>query len=392
MATTYFGFDQLSGGDAAGYISINALLTDIDSILNTRFGGVINTTNYSALAAGDAGKIITWSGTAFTTALINNTNISSTAAIAYSKLNLTGSIVNADLAGSISPSKITGTAVTAADTGTVTSTMIADGTIVNADINSSAGIAKTKISGTAITAADTGTVTATILASNLDLSAKTVTLPNGIMIDGAVVTPATDDSAKVATTAFVQDALANAATGGVQVTTSGIANDAVTSAKILDGTIVNGDINASAGIAYSKLNLTGSIVNGDLATDAVTGPKILNQQISYDKLANNAKIYTAIGVSTGTLNTTTHGSMNTSNMPLVTATTAAAYTLPSAPTAGVTISIISDTTSSVTVEADSGVTINGSGPGTVFTLAGRYSVVTLIALTANTWAITGDYY
>jgi hypothetical protein len=40
----------------------------------------------------------------------------------------------------------TGTVITSADTGTVTSTMIADGTIVNADINSSAAIAGTKIS------------------------------------------------------------------------------------------------------------------------------------------------------------------------------------------------------------------------------------------------------
>ena len=41
---------------------------------------------------------------------------------------------------------ITGTVITNADTGTVTSTMIADGTIVNADVNASAAIAGTKIS------------------------------------------------------------------------------------------------------------------------------------------------------------------------------------------------------------------------------------------------------
>jgi sugar lactone lactonase YvrE len=41
---------------------------------------------------------------------------------------------------------ITGTVVTTGDTGTVTSTMIADGTIANADVNASAAIAGTKIS------------------------------------------------------------------------------------------------------------------------------------------------------------------------------------------------------------------------------------------------------
>jgi hypothetical protein len=49
-------------------------------------------------------------------------------------------------------------------TGTVTSTMIADATIANADISATAAIDKTKISGTAITAGDTGTVTSTMIA------------------------------------------------------------------------------------------------------------------------------------------------------------------------------------------------------------------------------------
>lgn len=43
-----------------------------------------------------------------------------------------------------------------------------------------------------------------------------------------------------------------------QVAEAGIADGAVTSAKILDGTIVNGDINASAGIALTKLG-TGAL-------------------------------------------------------------------------------------------------------------------------------------
>jgi hypothetical protein len=47
-------------------------------------------------------------------------------------------------------------------------TSIANGVIVNADVNASAAIDKTKISGTAITAADTGTVTNTMLAGSID--------------------------------------------------------------------------------------------------------------------------------------------------------------------------------------------------------------------------------
>ena len=116
----------------------------------------------------------------------------------------TGAIVNADVNASadIDKTKIEGTAVTLSDTGTVTSAMITDetivnadisptaaiaygkinlsgtitsadivdGTIVNADINAAAAIEKTKISGTAITAADTGTVTNDMLAGSIDTS------------------------------------------------------------------------------------------------------------------------------------------------------------------------------------------------------------------------------
>ena len=63
------------------------------------------------------------------------------------------------------------TLVKTSDTGTVTSTMILDGTIVNADINSAAAIDKTKISGTAITAGDTGTVTSTMIANDTIVNA-----------------------------------------------------------------------------------------------------------------------------------------------------------------------------------------------------------------------------
>lgn len=45
---------------------------------------------------------------------IDNVNIAALAGIEYSKLDLSGSIVDGDLAGSISPSKISGTAVTLA--------------------------------------------------------------------------------------------------------------------------------------------------------------------------------------------------------------------------------------------------------------------------------------
>lgn len=50
------------------------------------------------------------------------------------------------------------------------------------------------------------------------------------------------------------------------ITTSGAL---VTSASIVDNSIVNADVNSAAAIAYSKLALTGSVLNGDLATSAI---------------------------------------------------------------------------------------------------------------------------
>jgi hypothetical protein len=74
----------------------------------------------------------------------------------------------------------TGTVVTSGDTGTVTSTMIANGTIVDADINASAAIAKTKLNlGGTITSADLvdGTIVASDIADGTITAAKLVSDP-----------------------------------------------------------------------------------------------------------------------------------------------------------------------------------------------------------------------
>jgi hypothetical protein len=75
---------------------------------------------------------------------------------------------------------VTGTVVTTGDTGTVTGTMIADNTIVNAEISSTAGIAYSKLSlGGSITSADLvdGTIVASDIANGTITAAKMVTDP-----------------------------------------------------------------------------------------------------------------------------------------------------------------------------------------------------------------------
>jgi hypothetical protein len=56
----------------------------------------------------------------------------------------------------------------------------------------------------------------------------------------------------------------------------------------LADSIVNADINSAAAIAYSKLNLSNSIVAGDITANAVTTAKILDANITLDKLASNS--------------------------------------------------------------------------------------------------------
>lgn len=60
--------------------------------------------------------------------------------------------------------------------------------------------------------------------------------------------------------------------------------NSVSSANIVDGTIVNADVSDTAAIAYTKLSLTGAIVNADIKSDAA---------IAYSKLALTGTIVNA---------------------------------------------------------------------------------------------------
>ena len=58
----------------------------------------------------------------------------------------------------------------------------------------------------------------------------------------------------------------------------------VTSTMILDGTIVNADISASAAISYSKLNLTGTITSADISNGTIVAADIADGTITAAKL------------------------------------------------------------------------------------------------------------
>lgn len=215
--------------------------------------------NFVVDVAGGTGVTVSHTQSEGSTATVSiGQSVATNASPTFANMNLTGDVVfegstandfettltvtdpTADR--TITIPDVTGTVVTTGDTGTVTSTMIADGTIVNADINASAAIAATKISGTAVTQADTGTVTSTMIA-------------DGTIVNGDINASAGIALSKLASGTAGQIIVANASGVPTYVSESGdvtIDQDGVTA--ISSGVIVNADINASAGIVDTKLD------------------------------------------------------------------------------------------------------------------------------------------
>ena len=100
------GITGVTYNSTTGEIAIGQAVATTDT---PTFGG-LTITGLSGVVKASAGVLSASS--------ITNSDVSNSAAIAYSKLNLTGAILNADLAGSIAASKLVGTDI--ATVGTVT--------------------------------------------------------------------------------------------------------------------------------------------------------------------------------------------------------------------------------------------------------------------------------
>ena len=173
-ATNTNGVSAIVARDASGNFTAGTITANLTgNVTGNVTGSASSVTN---------GVYTTDTGTVTSTMIANDTivnaDINTSAQIAYSKLNISNSILNADINASaaIDKSKISGTAITAGDTGTVTSTMIADGTIVNADINASAAIDWTKIApSTTVSATELGYLDGVTSAIQTQLDAKLAT-------------------------------------------------------------------------------------------------------------------------------------------------------------------------------------------------------------------------
>lgn len=123
--------------------------------------------------------------------------------------------------------------------GAITSTHILDGTIVNGDINASAAIALSKLATDPLARANhTGSQTASTISDFTSSAQSAISAGSGITYSAGVVSVASG----IAGTGLSYSA-------GVLSVASGT----ITSAMIVDATIVNADISATAAIALSKL-------------------------------------------------------------------------------------------------------------------------------------------
>ena len=154
------------------------------------------------------------------------------------------SVANPSADRTVTIPDVSGTLITTGDSGSITSSMIADGAIMDADINASAAIGLSKLAN--------GT-----LPSGVQVASANIV--NGSIVDADVST-----SAAIALTKLANGALPSGITlqssqisGGVSpsdIAAGALPNNVtVASGNIVDGSIINADISASAEIDVSKL-------------------------------------------------------------------------------------------------------------------------------------------
>lgn len=333
-----------------------------------------------------------------------------------------------------------------APSGTITSTMIADGTIVDADINASAAIDKTKISGTAITAGDTGTVTSTMIA-------------DGTIVNGDINASAAIALSKLASGTSAQIVLANGSgvptyttvSGDVTISNTGVVSIAANSVAL--GTDTTGDyvsslvagtgvtltnnsgesatptvaigqaVGTASNVQFANVTATGLLTVG--TTSGSEGGEIqflpastgntLSGNITMDIYQNKLRIFEAGGSTRGVyidLSAATAGVGTNLSDEVVTNAQVASYTLvlsdkgklvemgvgtannltvplnsSVAFPVGTEINILQTGAGQTTVVATGGVTINGT-PG--LKLRAQWSYATLIKRATDTWVLVGD--
>ncbi len=122
------------------------------------------------------------------------------------------------------------------------------------------------------TGALTGDVTGDVTG---DLTGNADTVTNGVYTTGNQTIGGT----KTFSSTITGSISGNAATVTTNANLTGDITSSGNATSIASGVIVNDDVNASAAIAYSKLNLTGAVLNADLA-GSIANAKLANSAIT----------------------------------------------------------------------------------------------------------------
>ena len=172
--------------------------------------------------------------------------------------------------------------VTTSDTGTVTSAMIADGTIVNADVSTSAAIAHSKLANATagqvlLGTTTTGVVTATTLSGDVTINGAGVTaIGSNVIVNADVNASAAIALSKLASGTAGQVVVANASgvptyttiSGDITVSSTGVATIAANSVALGTDTTGNymSDISGTSPVSVSHTPAEGSSATVSLAS------------------------------------------------------------------------------------------------------------------------------
>ena len=231
----------------------------------TATGGIQNTNVQSVLEELDTEKLNLTGGT-----LTGNLNLNQSSSIIFEgstpdDFETTLTVIDPTADRTVSLPNVTGTLVSTGDTGTVTSTMILDGTILNADINASAAIALTKLAN--VTAAH-------IIVGNASNVPTAVAITGDISISNAGLVAITADSivnADIKSDAAIAGSKIVAGTtsvvGVVQLTDSAASSSTTTAATPAAVKVAKDAADAAATTANAALPTTGGTLTGNLIID-----------------------------------------------------------------------------------------------------------------------------
>ena len=255
----------LSNGAQWTEIDVSQTFTSVNAsqVAFTPFGSLSATHVQAALEELDTEKLTAAGGT-----ITGNLEIGTAGSLSFegataNAFETTIAVVDPTADRTITLPNISGTVITTGDTGTVTSTMLLDGTIVDADINASAAIAYSKLAtltsgnivlGNASNVATSTTVTGDVTISNLGVTA----IASGVIVNADI-----DAAAAIAGSKISPDfgAQTIATTGSIEL---GHASD-TTLSRSAAGVL------AVEGVVIPSISSTSTLTNKTLTDPAIIG-------------------------------------------------------------------------------------------------------------------------